>query len=307
VNHNPRTQRKPGALDYGDPSAGPGGQIPVVRTGVWRGWCAPSVASGEVHVWGLRHGENPARLASAGSADLGPVEDRGLSALGPRRFAALTSTRPFGRGDSLPGLPTYVDALGRITLLTTDWLARSLLGGLGEDDIWVSDLVGGLWSEPRNLSDVNGAPPVNTAFFDHCLSVSVDGNQAFWTSHVPAGSAATTSGPHAASTASGSRPRISDPRSTGRKANTTRFPPPTAERSTSPATVPADSAATTSTSPPARRMDILGAWPNAGPMLNGPGNDRCGSWTPNGKIFLFDSDRAGGFGSKDLWWAQARR
>jgi WD40-like Beta Propeller Repeat len=41
---------------------------------------------------------------------------------------------------------------------------------------------------------------------------------------------------------------------------------------------------------------------NVGPLVNGPGNDRCTAWTPDGKIFLFDSDRAGGFGSKDLWW-----
>ena len=41
---------------------------------------------------------------------------------------------------------------------------------------------------------------------------------------------------------------------------------------------------------------------NLGPLVNGPGDDRCPVWTPDGKIFLFDSDRAGGFGSKDLWW-----
>jgi hypothetical protein len=42
---------------------------------------------------------------------------------------------------------------------------------------------------------------------------------------------------------------------------------------------------------------------NVGPVVNGPSNDRCAAWSPDGQIFLFDSDRAGGFGSKDLWWA----
>jgi hypothetical protein len=45
---------------------------------------------------------------------------------------------------------------------------------------------------------------------------------------------------------------------------------------------------------------------NLGPPVNGPGNDRCPAWTPDGTIFLFDSDRPGGQGSKDLWWIHAQ-
>ncbi len=41
---------------------------------------------------------------------------------------------------------------------------------------------------------------------------------------------------------------------------------------------------------------------NVGQPINGPGDDRCATWTPDLKIFLFDSDRPGGHGSKDLWW-----
>ena len=217
----------------------------------------------------------------------------------------FTSTRPFGRGDSLPGLATYVDALGRITLLTTDRLGSSLLGGLGEDDIWVSDLIDGAWSEPRNLSDVSGAPPINTSFFDHCLSVSADGNEAFWTSTRPGGFGgndiwtsrringewspaqnlgSTVNGPgsehHSIPTPEGTALYLTSDRVGGFGADDIYI----------------------------AARDSNGQWgsmTNAGATLNGPGNDRCGSWTPDGEIFLFDSDRGAGFGSKDLWWTQS--
>jgi hypothetical protein len=41
---------------------------------------------------------------------------------------------------------------------------------------------------------------------------------------------------------------------------------------------------------------------NAGPVVNGPGNDRCVTFTPDGTVALLDSDRPGGYGGKDLWW-----
>src|SRR5512132_353803 len=51
--------------------------------------------------------------------------------------------------------------------------------------------------------------------------------------------------------------------------------------------------------------DAGGRWAplvNVGPPLNGPGNDRCPVLTPDRRLILFDSDRVGGFGSKDIWW-----
>jgi peptidoglycan-associated lipoprotein len=45
---------------------------------------------------------------------------------------------------------------------------------------------------------------------------------------------------------------------------------------------------------------------NKGSPINGPANDRCAAWTPDRAIFLFDSDRPGGFGSKDLWWIRMK-
>jgi WD40-like Beta Propeller Repeat len=219
----------------------------------------------------------------------------------------FTSTRPFGRGDSLPGLSTYIDALGRLTLLTTDRLNHSLLGGLGEDDIWVSELIDGSWSEPRNLNDVDGAPPVNTSFFDHCLSVSADGNEAFWTSTRPGGFGGNDIWTSRRINGKWTPARNLGPMVNGPGSEHHSIPTPdgTALYITSDRTggFGADDIYITT-------RDSHGQWArptNAGPPVNGPGNDRCASWTPDGEIFLFDSDRTGGFGSKDLWWVQSRR
>ncbi|HSJ52803.1 MAG TPA: hypothetical protein VLC52_03565, partial [Anaerolineae bacterium] len=51
--------------------------------------------------------------------------------------------------------------------------------------------------------------------------------------------------------------------------------------------------------------DAVGAWgplANVGPLVNGPGDDRCPAWTPDLRYFLFDSVREGGSGGRDLWW-----
>ncbi|MDP6535287.1 MAG: hypothetical protein QGG02_02930 [Gammaproteobacteria bacterium] len=56
-------------------------------------------------------------------------------------------------------------------------------GGVGSTDIWVSDLVDGEWSEPRNL----GAP-INSPYSDHCLYFSGENwESAYWTSTRPGG------------------------------------------------------------------------------------------------------------------------
>jgi hypothetical protein len=41
---------------------------------------------------------------------------------------------------------------------------------------------------------------------------------------------------------------------------------------------------------------------NLGSLINGSGDDRCPAWTPDLKIFLFDSVRGDGFGGRDIWW-----
>jgi hypothetical protein len=181
-------------------------------------------------------------------------------------------------------------------------LGVSLLDGFGMGDVWVSYKVNGLWSEPRNLKEVPGEPPVNTAFHDHCLSFSADGNEAFWTSTRPGGfggndiwtshrvdgkwTAAENLGAnvngagdehHSIPTSDGKSLYITSIRNEGYGGE--------------------DSYVTT--------RDTKRQWGrlvNLGPLVNGPGDDRCLARTPDNHVFLFDSTRGGGRGSIDIWW-----
>ena len=223
----------------------------------------------------------------------------------PRRRQTVLHQHPTLRaGDSLPGLATYVDALGRITLLTTDRLGSSLLGGLGEDDIWVSDLIDGAWSEPRNLNDVSGAPRSTRRSSITAYRSPPTGTRPFGHPHVPAGLAATTSGPHAASTANGAPPRISGRRSTGRAVNTTR-------------SLPRGHRAVPHQRPRRRirRRRHLHRRPRFEWTVGAHDQRRCDverarqrplrvldtGW----RDLPFRLDRGAGFGSKDLWWTQS--
>jgi Tol biopolymer transport system component len=54
--------------------------------------------------------------------------------------------------------------------------------------------------------------------------------------------------------------------------------------------------------------DDRGVWGplvNLGPLVNTEENDRCPAFSPDFQIFYFDSERAGGYGDKDLWWVYA--
>ena len=219
-----------------------------------------------------------------------------LSPAGDKLY--FNSTRPFARGDSLPGLALYVNLVG----LIGGELGITPLGGVGQDEIWVSYLTDGRWSEPRNLNEVPGEPSVNTEFMDHCLAFSVDGDEAFWTSTRPGGL-----GGNDIWTSRRVDGAWTEPENLGPAINS-----PASEHHSIP-------------SPDGRSLHVTsdraggfggddmyvatrgadGAWAelvHLGPQLNGPGSDRCAAWTPDGTIFLFDADRPGGFGSKDLWW-----
>ena len=193
------------------------------------------------------------------------------------------------------------------SFFVVDYLAEIKLGvnlfdGFGLGDVWVSYKVNGGWSEPKNLADVTGEPPVNTAFHDHCLSFSLDGDEAFWTSTRPGGlggndiwtsrrlngqwTEAENLGPnvngpgdehHSIPTSDGKSLYVTSMREGGYGGD--------------------DTYITT--------RDADGKWEplvNLGSLINGPGDDRCPAWTPDEKIFLFDSTRGDGSGSLDLWW-----
>lgn len=210
----------------------------------------------------------------------------------------FNSWRPFPTGESIPGLAFYVHMIG---FITTE-LGVTPFGGLGHDDIWVSYLADGVWSEPRNLNDVPGEPPVNTEFADHCLFFSADGNEAFWTSTRPGGL-----GGNDIWTSRRVDGRWTEPENLGPNVNG-----PASDHHSIPTPDGRTLYVTSARAGGFGGEDIYtttrgadGTWGplvNLGPLVNGPGNDRCPAWTPDGRILLFDSVRPGGFGSLDLWW-----
>jgi len=103
-----------------------------------------------------------------------------ISATGDKLY--FQSNRPAGRfkGNVLLS-PFITNSLFILTYLAEEKLGTSVLDGLGLGDVWVSTKINGIWSEPLNLNEVQGEPSANTAFHDHCLSFSADGNEAFMT------------------------------------------------------------------------------------------------------------------------------
>jgi hypothetical protein len=225
----------------------------------------------------------PQRLGPPISTDYVEVEPD-INAAGDKLY--FNSSRPFGRGESLPGLSMHVNVIGQIGM----GLGTNAFSGLGESEVWVSYLTDGVWSEPRNLNDVVGEPPVNTeyaAFWTSTRPGGFGGND-IWTSRRVGGkwTPAENLGPNVNGPGSDHH---SIPTSDGRSLYVT------SDR--------AGGLGGEDTYITTRGAD--GKWGplvNLGPPVNGPANDRCPAWTPDGRVFLFDSDRAGGFGSKDLWW-----
>jgi hypothetical protein len=215
----------------------------------------------------------------------------------------FNSWRPFAAGESLPGLALYVDAIGLVSMQ----LGVSSFGGLGQGEIWVSSLIDGVWSEPRNLNDVAGEPPVNTVFADHCLAFSVDDNEAFWTSTRPGGFGGNDIWISRRLDGRWTTPENLGPNVNGPGSEHHSIPTPDG-RSLYVTTMRTQGFGGEDIYVTTRGAD--GTWAplaNLGSLVNRSGNDRCAAWTPDGTIFLFDSDRAGDFGSKDLWWVYFAR
>jgi Tol biopolymer transport system component len=170
--------------------------------------------------------------------------------------------------------------------------------GVGSSDFWVSDLVEGQWSAPRNL----GAP-FNTPAMDHCLYFAGDEWQyAYWTSTRAGGfggndiwmservngewQPAVNLGPNV-NTAETEHHSLPSP--DGRSLYVTAY--------RADGLGGEDIFVTT--------RDASGTWGplvNLGPAVNSERDDRCPAFSPDFSIFYFDSERAGGFGDKDLWF-----
>jgi WD40-like Beta Propeller Repeat len=175
-------------------------------------------------------------------------------------------------------------------------------GGFGLSDVWVSFLIDGAWSEPQNLNVVAGEPPINTAFLDHCLFFSADGNEAFWTSTRPGGFGDNDIWMARRIDGRWTEPENLGPTINGPESDHMSLPTPDGRflyvTSGRPGGFGGEDTYVST-----RGAD--GAWGplvNLGPLVNGPGNDRCPMWTPDLRILVFDSVRDGGFGSLDLWW-----
>jgi hypothetical protein len=251
--------------------------------------------------WEDERWTTPERLGAPISTGYFEVEPL-ISADGNKLY--FLSNRPAGRFQGNAWLsPLVANSLFIPIYLAEDKLGGSILDGIGLADVWVSHNVNGAWLEPENLRDVPGEPPVNTEFHDHCLSFSADGNEAFWTSTRPGGF-----GGNDIWTSRRVNGKWTEPENLGPTVNG-----PGDEHHSMP-TPDGESLYVTTTRERGfgaednyiTTRDDHGKWGplvNLGPHLNGPGDDRCPAWTPDGQIFLFDAVKAGGFGGRDIWWA----
>lgn len=201
-----------------------------------------------------------------------------------------------------PGVISLNETFDAEPLISSDgkklfFVSNNRSGGYGQSDLWYSENVDGVWQSPKNLG-----PPFNTPFSDHCLMFTVDGNEAFWTSTRPGGfggndiwtsrkvdglwQPAVNLGPNVNSPYSDHH---SLPSPDGKSLYVT---------SARPGGFGGEDIYITT-------RDETGAWGplvNLGSFVNTDKDDRCPSLTPDLRIFMFDSERAGGYGDKDLWW-----
>lgn len=241
----------------------------------------------------------PERLGapiSTAYEDVEPV----INAAGDKLY--FTSRRPGNRWWGISFLSPFMDVFRVVNTLATARLGRTFLGGLGLTDVYVSYWIDGVWSEPRSLNDIAGEPPINTPFHDHCLFFSTDGKEAFWTSTRPGGFGGNDVWTSRQVDGKWTEPENIGPNVNGPGGEHSPIPTPDGQSLYVTATRP-DGFGDEDIYITARGAD--GAWGpllNLGPLVNGPGDDRCPIWTPDLKIFLYDSVRGGGFGSRDIWW-----
>jgi hypothetical protein len=249
--------------------------------------------------WEAGNWTPPERLGTPISTEYKEVEPV-ITSAGDKLY--FTSTRPDGIFKNLPFLSPFITVLELVNRLATPRLGRSLFGGFGMNDVWVSQRINGVWSEPQNLNDIAPEPHINTAFADHCLFFSADGNEAFWTSSRPGGYGNDDIWTTRRVDGVWSAPANLGPKVNGPGNDHMSIPTPDGQ-SLYITTTRAEGFGGEDIYLTRRGADgTWGALGNLGPPVNGPDNDRCLAWTPDGTIFLFDSVRAGGFGGKDIWW-----
>jgi hypothetical protein len=238
----------------------------------------------------------PKRLGAPISTGYFEVEPL-INAAGDKLY--FQSNRPAGR---FRLSPFVTNSFFVVNYLAETKLGVAMLDGFGLGDVWVSYKVNDVWSEPQNLDAVPGEPPVNSAYHDHCLSFSADGNEAFWTSTRPGGFGGNDIWTSRRVDGKWTLPENLGPNVNGSGDEHHSIPTPDGKSLYVTAARDGgyggeDNYLTT--------RDGEGKWGelvNLGPLINGPGDDRCPAWTPDFNIFLFDSTQEGSFGGRDIWW-----
>ncbi len=183
-------------------------------------------------------------------------------------------------------------------------------GGKGLQDIWISEKVDGVWQEPENLGE-----PINSRFMDHCLYYSGpdentgyltrmddtddpdrQGNNDIYVVHRVNGvwQKPVNLGPNVNSPYSDHHGMVSPD---GKSIYFNSDRPRTDEQKRIGKAVDEDIYVST--------MDAKGVFGPAVPVtpLNIDGyHDRCVMFTTDHRVVLFDSERPGGYGNKDLYW-----
>lgn len=170
-------------------------------------------------------------------------------------------------------------------------------GGKGGMDIWVSDLVDGNWTAPKNLD-----APINSEYADHCLYFAgEEWETAYWTSTRPGGF--------------GGNDIWTSERIDGVWQEAKNLGPNVNSAATEHHSLPSpdgNSLYVTSIREGGfggedifvTTRNVDGVWSelvNLGGRVNSDQDDRCPAFSPNFRTFFFDSERSGGFGDKDLW------
>jgi hypothetical protein len=256
--------------------------------------------SHRIGTWEAGNWTAPKRLEAPISTGYFEVEPL-INSTGDKLY--FQSNRPAGRFQKNPFLSPFVtSSFFIVNYVAENKLDFSLFDGFGLGNVWVSYKVDGVWSEPKNLNDLPSEPPVNSAFHDHCLSFSADGNEAFWTSTRPGGFGGNDIWTSRRVNGKWTAPENLGPNINGPRDEHHSIPTPDG-KSLFVTTTRDDGYGGEDTYISTRGTD--GEWGplvNLGPLVNGPGDDRCPVWTPDGKIFLFDSTRGAGFGGMDIWW-----
>ena len=223
-----------------------------------------------------------------------------INAAGDKLY--FTSNRPSGRlKENLFLSPLVTNGFGVVNYLLMK-LDFTVLGGLGFPHVWVSYKKDGVWSDPQNLNDVASEPPVNTGFADHCPFFSADGNEIFWTSIRPGGYGNNDIWTSRRVNGRWTKPENLGPNVNGPASEHHSIPAPDGRSlyvmSNRPGGFGGDDIYLTTRGDDGKWGPLV----NQGPLINGPEDDRCPTLTTDGRIFVFDSNRAGGYGSRDLWW-----